>query len=51
MTNCKHEFVYNDQMREFVCNKCGHALTKEEKRYALEYANALRRAEEANENG
>ena len=49
MTECKHEFAYDYQLREFVCLKCGHVLTREEKRAALEYANALRRREEANE--
>ena len=47
MANCKHEFVYDELHREFVCRKCFHVITKEEKREALEYANTLRRTEEA----
>lgn len=46
MTDCKHEFVYSELRGEFVCQKCFHVLTEEEKREALEHANALRRAEE-----
>ena len=46
MTDCKDEFAYSELHREFVCRKCFHVLTKEEKREALEYANALRRSEE-----
>ena len=48
MADCKHEFVYDWDCNETVCQKCCHVLTKEEKRYSLEYANALRRTEEAN---
>lgn len=44
---CEHEFVYDEQRRQAVCKKCSHVLTVEEKHAALEYANALRRAEEA----
>ena len=51
MIDCKHEFVYSELNKEFVCKKCFHVLTKEEKRTALEYANALRRAEEADNHG
>ncbi len=47
MADCKHEFVYDELHREIVCKKCFHVLTKEEKQEALERANALRRAEEA----
>ena len=46
MTDCKHEFVYDELRREHVCKKCGYVLTKEDKMALLEYANALRRAEE-----
>ena len=49
MNDCKHEFAYDELRREFVCKKCFHVLTKEEKREALEYANALRRADEIKE--
>ena len=44
------DFYYDENVGEFVCRKCGYILTKEDKRAALEYANALRRAEEANSN-
>lgn len=47
LAGCKHEFVYDRQLSEAVCLKCGHVMTKEEKRAALEYANALRRQEES----
>ena len=43
---CEHDFTYNEQIGEFACVKCGHLLTKEEKRYALEYAMTLMRADE-----
>ena len=46
MADCKHEFVYSELHREFMCRKCFYVLTKEEKREALEYSNALRRSEE-----
>ena len=46
MTDCKHEFFEVPYTGKIVCRKCGHILSKEEKRDALEYANALRRAEE-----
>jgi hypothetical protein len=49
MPKCEHDFVYDELHRQLVCRRCGHVLTAEEKRYALEYANALRRAEEENE--
>lgn len=52
MTDCKHEFFEVPYTGKIVCRKCGHILSKEEKREALEYANALRRAEEeAKEDG
>jgi hypothetical protein len=44
------DFYYDENIREHVCRKCGYVLTKEDKRAALEYANALMRAEEANSN-
>ena len=47
MTDCKHEFAYSELHREFVCKKCFHVLTEEEKQEALEHANAMRRREEA----
>lgn len=46
MADCKHEFVYDELLGEFVCQHCGYVLTKEDKRYALEYAMALLREEE-----
>lgn len=45
---CEHEFVYDELQGQYVCEKCGYVLTADEKRAALEHANALRRAEEAN---
>lgn len=46
---CEHEFVDVPYSGQIICKKCGHVLTAEEKRAALEHANALRRAEEAAE--
>ena len=51
MANCKCEFVYDELHGKIVCKKCFRVLTEEEKRELLEYANALRRAEEADANG
>lgn len=45
--DCEHDFVH-DLVPSLVCKKCGHVLTKEEKREALLFANAKRRAEEEN---
>lgn len=44
--NCKHEFVYDEQIGEAVCRKCGYVITKEDKRKALENAMNLLRADE-----
>lgn len=41
-----HDFIYDYSVNEFVCRRCGHVLTKEDKQKSLEYANALRRLEE-----
>ena len=46
---CEHNFIYDEARGEIVCKECGHVLTAEEKRYALEYANNCRRAEEQRE--
>ena len=51
MTDCKHEFVYDELHKCIRCKKCFRVLTAEEKRALLEHANALRRAEEIDGNG
>lgn len=43
---CKHEFVYDEQIGEVVCRNCGHILTKEDKQKALEKSMNLLRADE-----
>ena len=35
MTNCKHEFVYDELHKEIACQLCGYVLTKEDKRELL----------------
>lgn len=45
--DCKHEFVYDEQIGEAVCRKCGYVVTKEDKQAALEYSMAMLEAEEA----
>lgn len=45
--NCKCEFVYDELHGRIVCKKCFRVLTAKEKRELVEFANALRRAEEA----
>lgn len=44
---CEHEYAYDELRGRYVCKKCFRVLTLEETRAALEYANARRRAEEA----
>ena len=38
MRDCKHEFVYDEQLGEAACRKCGYVVTEEDKREALDYA-------------
>ena len=47
MCSCYCDFYFDENIGEFVCSKCGYVMTKEDKFEMLEYANALRRAEEA----
>ena len=47
MADCKCEFVYDELHGRIVCKKCFRVLTAEEKQELLEHANALQRAEEA----
>lgn len=51
MSDCKHEFVYDELHGQAVCEKCGYVLTKEDKQAALDYGMAMLRAEEADGNG
>lgn len=51
MSECKHEFVYNYQLGEAVCLKCGYMVTKEDKKAALEYAMALMMEEDGGNDG
>lgn len=46
-----HDFFYDYGINEFICRRCGHVLTKEDKQKSLEYANALRRLEEEDDDG
>ena len=32
MTDCKHEFVYDELRGEIVCKFCGYVLTADDKR-------------------
>lgn len=41
------DFQYNEDTNEFVCCKCGHVLTKEDKQLSLQEANALLKLDEA----
>lgn len=47
MTNCKHEFAYNEQLGEAVCTKCGYVVTAEDKKEAIAHAFKKMRWEEA----
>ena len=51
MSDCKHEFVYDELHGCIRCKKCFRVLTSEEKRALLEHANALLRAEEEEADG
>lgn len=35
MNKCKHVYVRDKDNTEFICKKCGHVLTKEEKQKEL----------------
>nr|WP_325302306.1 TFIIB-type zinc ribbon-containing protein [uncultured Dysosmobacter sp.] len=48
MADCKHNFVYDYQLGEAVCQKCGYVLTKEDKASALEYGLSKLREDEQN---
>lgn len=51
MTECKHEFMWDEQLGEAVCRKCGQVATADNKKAALEYGMAMLRAEEAEGDG
>lgn len=51
MPDCKHEFAYDELHNCIRCKKCLRVLTAEEKRKLLNFANEIRRAEEAEKDG
>ena len=49
MTNCKHEFVYDELHKEIVCQLCGYVLTAEDKNELYRKAFELMEEEDDND--